>query len=153
VPNLVIATAPDRPKGFVDILLGTGLTSGRPARLTDMEQLVVSAAAFAFGLFLLPILFPEIRLKGAGEILKVGVIGGVLSAVLGKVVWILLSLVFFPIVLLGSLGVFLVQVLVNLGLLWSATFWSEGIAFKRVTTALWAAVALTMLQWLVRLAG
>jgi uncharacterized membrane protein YvlD (DUF360 family) len=69
------------------------------------------------------------------------------------VLWVLLSLIFFPIGLLGPVGAFAVQVLVNTLLLWGAARMADGVEFDRLRTTLWAAVALSALQILVRLAG
>lgn len=118
-----------------------------------MIALVATAATFAFGMLFLPILFPGMRVRGTDNALKAGIIGGVLSAALGKVLFVLLSFIFLPIVLLGPLGPFLVQTLVNVGLLWTAALVFDGIAFDRFRTTLWAALALTLLQTLVRMVG
>lgn len=101
----------------------------------------------------LPILFPGMRVRGTRDALTAGILGGILSAALGKVLFVLLSLVFLPIMLLGPLGPFLVQLVVNTALLWTAAQMYEGIAFDRFRTTVWAAAALTVLQILVRMVG
>jgi uncharacterized membrane protein YvlD (DUF360 family) len=118
-----------------------------------MIQLVATAATFAFGLLFLPILFPGMRVRGIGSVLWAGVIGGALSALLGKVIFVLLSLVFLPIGWLGPVGAFVVQVLVNLVLLRAIARSVDGVEFDGLRTSLWASVALTVLQTLVRLAA
>lgn len=119
-----------------------------------MTQLIVSALSFAFGLMFLPILVPGMRVRGVGGALKAGLVCGVLSAVLGKLLLLLLTLVFFlPVVLTGPLGAFVVQALVNAILLAMTARLVDGIEFDRLRTTLWAAFALTLLQTLVRLAG
>lgn len=111
-----------------------------------MIPLIATAVTFAVGLFFLPILIPEAQVRGGGDALKAAAVGGVLSAGLGKVLWIVLSLVFFPIRLLGPLGPFLAQAIVNLVLLIVAEQRVQGIRFKTWMSTVWAAVALTVLQ-------
>ena len=118
-----------------------------------MIQLVATAATFAFGLLFLPILFPGMRVRGMGSALKAGIVGGALSAGLGGIVWVLLTLIFFPVGLLGSVGAFLVQVIVNLLLLRAIARAVDGVEFDGIRTSLWASIALSALQVLVRLAA
>ena len=115
-----------------------------------MIQLIASAVGFALGMLLLPAVIPGMRVRDSGAALKVGIVCGVLSVFLGKVLMVLLSLVFLPIVLLGPLGVFIVQGLVNAVLLAVGTSVVSGIEFDRRRSALWAAFALTILQVMVR---
>jgi uncharacterized membrane protein YvlD (DUF360 family) len=119
-----------------------------------MVPLIASIAAFAFGLMFLPMLFRGIRVKGgASQALKVGLVGGVASVFGGKVLLALLTLFFFPIVLAGALGAFIVQALVNLAVLMLVPRFMDGVEFDRIRTTGYAALALTVLQILVRLAG
>jgi uncharacterized membrane protein YvlD (DUF360 family) len=119
-----------------------------------MVGLIASALAFAFGLFFVPILIPGMRVRGMEDALKAGLVCGILSAVLGKLVLILLTLVFFlPILLTGPLGAFVVQAMVNAVLLVVAARTVDGISFDSTRTAIWAAVALTVCQTLVRMVG
>ena len=116
-----------------------------------MVQLIASIVAFAVGILLLPMVFSGMRVRGTANALKAGAIGGVLSVTLGKVLVSLLTLVFFPIALLGPLGVFIIQAIVNGGVLMITARVSDGIEFDSVKTTLWAAIALTTLQFVVRL--
>ncbi len=119
-----------------------------------MVPLIASIAAFAFGLLFLPMLFRGIRVKGgATSALKVGVVGGVISVFVGKVLLALLTLVFFPIVLAGAIGAFVVQAIVNVAVLLLVPRFLDGVEFDRLRTTFWAAIALTVLQLVVRLAG
>ncbi len=112
-----------------------------------MAQLIASAIGFAVGLLLLPAMIRGVRVKGTGAALKAGLVCGLLSAVLGKLLLVLLTLVFFlPIVLTGPVGVFVVQALVNATLLSLTARIVSGIEFERMRTTLWAAFALTVLQ-------
>jgi uncharacterized membrane protein YvlD (DUF360 family) len=112
-----------------------------------MAQLIASAVAFTIGMLLLPALVGGVRVRGMTGALKAGLLCGVLSVLLGKVLLFLLTLVFFlPIVLTGPIGVFVVQGLVNAVLLGITAHLSEGIAFDSRRTMLWAAFALTALQ-------
>lgn len=115
-----------------------------------MVQLVASVLAFAAGLFFLPTMFRGMRVKDSGSAIKSGLLGGVLSVGLGKVLLTVLSLVFLPIVLLGPVGAFLVQAIVNIVLLNVLHRMGNGIEFDRMRTTLWAAIALTVLQILIR---
>lgn len=115
-----------------------------------MPQLIASVLGFALGLLLLPALIPGMRVKGTTEALKVGLVCGVLSVFLGKVLMVILTLLFLPIALLGPLGVFIVQGIVNAILLAIGTSFVSGIEFDRRRSALWAAFALTVLQVIVR---
>jgi uncharacterized membrane protein YvlD (DUF360 family) len=117
-------------------------------------QLVVSALSFAFGLLFVPILVPGMRVRGTTEVVQVGLVCGLLSAVLSKVLLAVLSLVFLlPILLAGPLGPFIVQTGVNAGLLFAASRYTDAVAFDSLKTTGYAALALTALQTLVRLAG
>ena len=119
-----------------------------------MVPLIASIAAFAFGLILLPALFRGVRVRGGTtHALKVGLVGGVASVFGGKVLLALLTLFFFPIVLAGAVGAFIVQALVNLVVLVVLPRFLDGVEFDRIRTTAYAALALTVLQILVRLAG
>jgi uncharacterized membrane protein YvlD (DUF360 family) len=118
-----------------------------------MVQLVASLVAFAAGIFFLPMVFSGMRVRGTGSALKAGAIGGALSVTLGKVLVAVLSLVFFPIALLGPLGAFIIQAAVNTGILMATARMSDGVEFDGVKTTVWAAIALTTLQLVVRLAA
>ena len=117
-----------------------------------MGSLVASVLGFAFGLMLLPAMIRGFRVRGMDTALKAGLVCGILSAVLGKVLVVLLTLVFFfPIVLTGPIGVFVVQAMVNAVLLWLTAEVVDGLEFERSRTVLWAAVALTALQTVAKL--
>lgn len=119
-----------------------------------LVQLVVSALSFAFGLLFVPILVPGMRVRGTYEVAQVGLVCGVLSAVLSKVLLVVLSFIFLlPIILAGPLGPFLVQCLVNFGLLVAASRYTDAVAFDSLRATGYGAAALTVLQTLVRLAG
>ena len=116
-----------------------------------MQELVASAVGFALGLLLLPAVIPGVRVRGLGGALKVGVVCGLLSVLLGKLLVFLLSLVFLlPILITGPIARFVIQVIVNGVLLSLATKFVDGIEFDGRRSALWAAVALTVLQTVVR---
>lgn len=112
-----------------------------------MAQLVASILGFALGLLLLPALIGGMRVRGMGAALQVGLVCGVLSTFVGKLLLVVLSIIFLPIVLLGPLGVLLIQTVVNGMLLAVATRVVSGIEFDRRRSLLWAALALTLLQW------
>ena len=117
-----------------------------------MAQLIASAAGFAVGMLLLPVMIRGVRVRGTGSALKAGIVCGLLSAVLGKLLLVLLTLIFFlPIVLTGPVGVFVVQALVNAVLLTLTAKLVSGIEFERMRTTLWAAFALTVLQTLAKM--
>jgi uncharacterized membrane protein YvlD (DUF360 family) len=116
-----------------------------------MAELVASAVGFALGLLLLPAFIPGVRVRGMGGALKVGVVCGLLSVLFGKLLVFLLSLVFLlPILLTGPIARFVIQCFVNAILLSVATKFVDGIEFDRRRSAIWAAVALTILQMVVR---
>jgi uncharacterized membrane protein YvlD (DUF360 family) len=115
-----------------------------------MPQLIASVLGFALGLLLLPALIPGMRMKGTAAALKVGLVCGVLSVFLGKLLMVILTLLFLPIALLGPIGVFIVQGFVNAILLAVGTRLVDGIEFDRRRSALWAAFALTVFQVIVR---
>ncbi len=118
-----------------------------------MVQLIASIVAFALGILFLPMVFPGMRVRGTGSALKAGAIGGALSVTLGKVLVALLTLLFLPIALLGPVGAFVIQAFVNALILMVTTRLSDGVEFDSLKTTVWAAVALTTLQLVVRLAG
>jgi uncharacterized membrane protein YvlD (DUF360 family) len=116
-----------------------------------MTQFLVSALTFAVGLVLLAGLLPGMRVRSFWGAFKASLVCGLLSAVLGKVLLVLLSLIFFlPILITGPLGVFVVQGLVNAILLGLASRIVEGVDFDRTRTVIWAAFALTLLQVIAR---
>lgn len=114
-----------------------------------MTQLLASVLCFAFGLLFLPMVFRGMRINGTRGALKTGLVTGVLSVGLGKVLFVLLSFIFLPILLLGAVGVFLVQMVVNIVLVQLASRLGTGIEFDSIKTAFAAAVALTVLQTMV----
>lgn len=117
-----------------------------------MGSFVASVLGFALGMLLLPVMIRGVRVRGMGSALKAGLVCGILSAVLGKILLALLTLVFLlPIVLTGPIGVFVVQALVNAVLLALTGRLVEGLEFERRRTVLWAAVALTALQTIAKL--
>jgi uncharacterized membrane protein YvlD (DUF360 family) len=117
-----------------------------------MGSFIASVLGFALGLLLLPAMIGGFRVRGMGSALKAGLVCGILSAVLGKLLVALLTLVFLlPIVFTGPIGVFVVQALVNAILLSLTARLVDGIEFERRGTVMWAAFALTVLQTLAKL--
>jgi len=117
-----------------------------------MGSFIATVLGFAFGLLLLPAMIRGVRVRGMGSALKAGFVCGILSAVLGKILVALLTLVFLlPIVLTGPIGVFVVQALVNAVLLSLTAKMVDGIEFERARTVLGAAFALTLLQTVARI--
>lgn len=115
-----------------------------------MTSLVASCLAFTFGLIACSALLPGMIVRDLWSAFKAAVICGILSAVLGKLLFFLLSLVFFfPILISGPLGAFLVQALVNTIILLITENLVDGVRFVGWRTALWAAVGLTILQMVV----
>ena len=112
-----------------------------------MHPMIASFFAFAFGLMFMSALLPGMVVRDAGSALKAAAICGVLSVVVGKLLFALLSLIFFfPILITGPLGAFVVQTFVNAVLLTITENLVDGVRFQRWSTALWAAVGLTLLQ-------
>lgn len=112
-----------------------------------MGSLLASTLGFALGLLLLPAMIGGFRVRGMGGALKAGLVCGILSTLLGKLLVALLTLIFLlPIVLTGPLGVFVVQVTVNAILLSLTARLVDSIEFERARTVWWAAFALTALQ-------
>ncbi|MEM6292948.1 MAG: phage holin family protein [Myxococcota bacterium] len=118
-----------------------------------MVQLIASIVAFALGILFLPMLFSGMRVRGTTSALKAGAIGGALSVTLGKVLVSVLTLIFLPIALLGPVGAFIIQALVNAAILALTARLSDGVEFDGLKTTAWAAVALTVLQTVVRFLG
>ena len=117
-----------------------------------MASFIASVLGFAFGLLLLPAMVRGVRVKGMGSALKAGLVVGILSALLGKILVALLTLVFLlPIVLTGPIGVFVVQAVVNAILLGLTARLVDGLEFERTRTVMWAAFALTLLQTVAKL--
>jgi len=116
-----------------------------------MAHLIGSALAFAFGLLLLPAMIRGVKVGGMGGALKAGLIVGLLSAFLGKLLLALLTLILLPLALLGPVGAFIVQALVNAILLALTSRITDGIRFETTSAGVWAAIALTILQTVVRL--
>ena len=115
-----------------------------------MSSLVASCLAFTFGLMILSAIMPGLLVRDLWSAFKASLLCGLLSAVFGKLLFTLLSLIFFfPILISGPLGVFLVQALVNAILLTSTENLVDGVRFVRWRTAMWAAIGLTILQMLV----
>lgn len=117
-----------------------------------MGSFFASVLGFALGLLLLPAIIGGFRVKGMGSALKAGLVCGILSALLGKVLVALLTLLFWlPVVLSGPVGAFLVQGFVNAILLGLTARMVSGIEFERTRTVIWAAFALTALQTVAKL--
>lgn len=117
-----------------------------------MIALLASAIGFTFGLMMLPMLVPGVRVRGSTTAIKAGAVCGLLSAVLGKVLLVLLKLVFLlPVLLTGPIGPFVIQGMVNAILLHLTSQFVDGIEFDRTKTLLWAAFALTVLQTIIRM--
>lgn len=115
-----------------------------------MLSLVASCLAFTFGLVFLSALLPGMIVRDVTTAFKAAIVCGLLSAVLGKLLFALLSLIFFfPILISGPIGAFLIQAFVNAILLTITENLVDGIRFVRWRTALWAAFGLTLLQMLV----
>ncbi len=111
-----------------------------------MQSMIASCLAFAFGLMFLSALLPGMIVRDLWSALKAAVICGLLSVVLGKLLYALLTIIFFPILLTGLLGVFAVQTVVNAALLMITENLVDGVRFQQSRTALWAAIGLTLLQ-------
>jgi uncharacterized membrane protein YvlD (DUF360 family) len=112
-----------------------------------MQSMIASCLAFTFGLMFLSALLPGMIVRDLWSAFKAAVVCGVLSVVVGKLLFALLSLIFFfPILISGPLGVFVVQTFVNVVLLLLTENLVDGVRFQRWRTALWAAVGLTLLQ-------
>lgn len=117
-----------------------------------MGSFIASVVGFALGLLLLPMLIRGMRLQGIGNALKAGLVCGILSTMLGKVLVALLTLLFWlPVVLSGPIGAFIVQGLVNAILLGLTARFVSGLSFDRRRTVVGAAFALTALQAVARL--
>lgn len=116
-------------------------------------QLVATAVTFVVALFFLPMAFGDMRVRGSSRILVAGAAGGIVSAVGSRLLYAALVLIFFPIVLLGPLGPWVVQAGVNLVLLVVGWRLFDEIEFKRWSTVGWASLALTGFQFLVTLVG
>lgn len=112
-----------------------------------MQSMIASCLAFTFGLMFLSALLPGMIVRDLWSAFKAAVVCGVLSVVVGKLLFALLSLIFFfPILISGPLGVFVVQTFVNVVLLLLTENLVDGVRFQRWRTALWAAIGLTLLQ-------
>jgi uncharacterized membrane protein YvlD (DUF360 family) len=125
-------------------------SAGGRFTLAAMMSLVASCLAFTFGLIVCSALLPGLMVRDLWSAFKAAVICGLLSVVLGKLLFFLLSLIFFfPILISGPLGAFLVQAFVNTILLIITENLVDGVRFVTWRTALWAAVGLTLLQMIV----
>ena len=112
-----------------------------------MQSMIASCLAFTFGLMFLSALLPGMVVRDLWSAFKAAVVCGVLSVVVGKLLFALLSLIFFfPILITGPLGAFVVQTFVNAVLLLLTENLVDGVRFQRWRTALWAALGLTLLQ-------
>jgi uncharacterized membrane protein YvlD (DUF360 family) len=112
-----------------------------------MHSMIASCLAFTFGLMFMSALLPGMIVRDLWSALKAAIVCGVLSVVVGKLLFALLSVIlFFPILISGPIGVFLVQAFVNAVLLSLTENIVDGVRFQRWRTALWAAVGLTLLQ-------
>lgn len=119
-----------------------------------MITLLFSALFFAVGLLFLAGMLPGMRVDGFWGALKASVVCGILSAVLGKVLFVLLTLVLIlPVVLLGPFGLFAVQMLVNAILLALTARLVRAISFDGTKTLLLSAFLLTLGQTLVSVLG
>jgi hypothetical protein len=109
------SASPERPRR-VEFSRGLVATPGDGARA--MQSMIASCLAFAFGLMFLSALLPGMIVRDLWSAFKAALICGLSALVLGKLLFALLSLIFFfPILITGPLGAFLVQTFVNAVLL------------------------------------
>ncbi|MCA9661475.1 MAG: hypothetical protein KC486_24255 [Myxococcales bacterium] len=115
-----------------------------------MGPILASAGAFAIGLFVMASMSPNIVVKDSWRAFQVAGLCGLASALLGKLVVAILSLILLPILLAGPLGVFVLHALFNGALLFGATTYLDGFSFKSVRTLGLVAAGLTLVQMIVR---
>jgi uncharacterized membrane protein YvlD (DUF360 family) len=114
-----------------------------------MAAFIVSVLVFAVGLVILPAFISGLRVRGSFEAMKAGLMLGLLSSVLGKVLLALLKLIFFlPIIVTGPLGAFAVQCVVNAILLTVGVRFVNAIELDSTRATMWTAAGLTVLQML-----
>ncbi len=109
--------------------------------------MIASCLAFTLGLMVLSAVLPGMIVRDVWSAFKAAVVCGVLSVVVGKLLFFLLSLIFFfPILITGPIAVFLIQTFVNAILLIVTENLVDGVRFQSWRTAGWAAAGLTVLQ-------
>ncbi len=112
--------------------------------------MIASAGAFAAGLMVMASVSPGVVVRDAWSTFKVALIGGVLSAVLGKLVVAILGIILLPILITGPIGVFILHALFNAILLFVLTRYLEGVRFQSIRTLGAVAAALTLVQMIVK---
>ncbi|MCA9636571.1 MAG: phage holin family protein [Myxococcales bacterium] len=115
-----------------------------------MGPILASAGAFAIGLFVMATVTPNVRIKDSWGAFQIAGACGLISALLGKLVVAILSLLLLPILLAGPLGVFVLHALFNGVLLFVATRYLDGIRFDGVKSLAIVAAVLTLVQMIVR---
>jgi uncharacterized membrane protein YvlD (DUF360 family) len=115
-----------------------------------MGPMIASAGAFAAGLMVLASVSPQIAVRDAWSTFKVALLCGALSALLGKLVVAILSVIFLPILLTGPLGVFVLHALFNAILMAAVTRYLDGVRFTSWRALAAVSAALTLLQMIVR---
>ncbi len=113
--------------------------------------IIASASAFAIGLFVMATVTPNIVIKDTWRAFQIAAVAGLASALLGKLVVALMSLIFLPIMLAGPLGVFFLHTLFNGALLFGANhYFDDGIRFASLKTLSLVAAGLTLVQMIIR---
>jgi hypothetical protein len=111
-----------------------------------------SFLGFVVGLLLTSMLVPELELKGLGPGARAATLFGLVSAGLGRLAKIVLSILFFPILLLGPIGDFLVQAGVNVALLIIGPLFVEELEVTSHRAAMMIGVGLAALQVVLQVA-
>ncbi len=111
-------------------------------------SLLAAFAAFVLGFFLLPQVLPGLEVRGPYGGARSAVVCGLASVGLGKVVLMFLSIVFFPILLLGPLAGVIAYTVANFIILMVSEYVFDEVECDSMKTTAVAAATLAGLEGL-----
>ncbi len=112
----------------------------------EQMSLLAAYAAFVLGFFLLPHVVPGLEVRGPYGGARSAVISGLVSIGLGKVLLMFLSIVFFPILLLGPLAAVIAYALGNFAILMASEYVLDEIECDSMKTTAVTALILAGLE-------
>lgn len=109
-------------------------------------SLLAAFAAFVLGFFILPQALPGLKVHGPYGGARSALLGGLVSVGLGKLVLMFLTIVFFPILLLGPLAAVLAYTIANFVILMASEYIFDEVECDSMKTVATMAAVLAGLE-------